>query len=64
MGEDNYDIIARVRTSETIVQLLAYLAVNFAIKSREPQKQNSKLKKAELAYLQKLWTNYTTKALM
>lgn len=59
----NPELVARRRTSENTMRLVAGLAIQFAIKSRRPETQNKRVREAEHGYLNKLWDSYTRRAL-
>ena len=57
------EYIARKRTNEPLMRFMAGLAINLAIKTRHPERQNEAVKRAELGRLQALWGKYTKRAL-
>ena len=59
----NPEVVARKRTSESVMKLVAGLAIQFAIRSRNPEAQNQKVREAEHGYLNRLWNSYTKRAL-
>lgn len=50
-----FERLAKLRTSEFMVRLLAAMAVRIAIKSNRPEIQDRRLRAAEMRHLQRLW---------
>lgn len=55
--------IAQDRTSELTIKMLANLAIQLAIKSRNPASQKEPIRQAEQGYMSRLWNRYTKRAL-
>lgn len=60
---ETIEAVARRRTSEPVVQFMAGLAIQIAIRSRHPEKQKTTMREAEQGRLQYLWNKYTRRAL-
>lgn len=50
-----FERLAKLKTSEFMVRLLAAMAVRIAIKSQRPEAQDRRLRAAEMRHLQRLW---------
>ncbi len=57
------ETIARRRTSESAMRLVAGLAIQFAIRSKRPEHQSEQVRQAEHGYISHLWNSYTKRAL-
>ncbi|HMT55315.1 MAG TPA: hypothetical protein PKD20_00390 [Candidatus Saccharibacteria bacterium] len=57
------EYIAKKRTNEPLMRFMAGLAINLAIKARDPARQNEAVRRAEHGRLQEIWGKYTRKAL-